>query len=567
VDVFQPDRAGFPAVGGTFVDPVFGSTVRRLTNEFGRASVSDIYGKNGYWNADGTRMFHNDGNGKQILDTTTGAVVRAPVPGNFDGSFAPDDADTWYFFSGASLKKLSVSTGATSVVKTFDGTLGYLGGSTDWVDRSGRYMLLNIGGSLRVWDKQADVVYDGALPGAVDTGWAGMAPDGGHVVVVGDEKRSYAIDHASRTLSTTPVTFWSLCDSDHGDLVSATNGKTYLVTFECYSDAGVWAVDITIPQTLANVAKQHADNRKLVGLAWTDWGHFAGAARGAFQDWVYVSVESTEATFAAGVSGWRPYKQEIVMANVLTGEVRRLAHHRSWSTVDSYYYQPRVSASWDGTRVAWLSNFGYEAPDYADIYSISVGAGATTPPPVTANPTLAFTNPASGATVSGTRTVTLAATGGAGGYTYSLAADGVTIYTGTNNTMSWNTTGATDGPHALTATVTDAAGHTATATRSVIVANVAPDKLTLTYSSPARLSTVSGSIKVGISVSGSTAATLTYTLFVDGVRAARKTVTATSTTFTFNTASYPDGAHTLSVKVVDAAGKAGTASRAVTVDN
>ncbi len=33
-------------------------------------------GKNGFWNADGTRMFHNDGRGNQILDTTTGAVVR-----------------------------------------------------------------------------------------------------------------------------------------------------------------------------------------------------------------------------------------------------------------------------------------------------------------------------------------------------------------------------------------------------------------------------------------------------------------------------------------------------------
>src|SRR5688572_6921754 len=74
---FGPDRPGFPGVGQTYVDPVFGSTVRRLTSGLGRPSGSDIYGKNGFWNADGTLMFHNDGSSKTIINTTTGAVVRS----------------------------------------------------------------------------------------------------------------------------------------------------------------------------------------------------------------------------------------------------------------------------------------------------------------------------------------------------------------------------------------------------------------------------------------------------------------------------------------------------------
>ncbi|HUF94005.1 MAG TPA: hypothetical protein VMR23_16635, partial [Candidatus Limnocylindria bacterium] len=64
---FGPDRTGFPAKGQTFVDPVFGSTVRRLTNEVGTTSQSDIYAKNGFWNADGTRMFHNTPEGATII--------------------------------------------------------------------------------------------------------------------------------------------------------------------------------------------------------------------------------------------------------------------------------------------------------------------------------------------------------------------------------------------------------------------------------------------------------------------------------------------------------------------
>src|SRR5687767_2480877 len=143
---FGPDRPGFPGRGQTYVDPVFGSTIRRLTNEVGQAADNDIYAKNGFWNSNGTRMLHRSPTDRTIIDTTTGAVVRSNVPGNFDGSFAPDDPDIWYYFNGANLEKLSVATGTTSVVKTFPGTLGALGGSTDWIDNSGRYMVLNIGG-------------------------------------------------------------------------------------------------------------------------------------------------------------------------------------------------------------------------------------------------------------------------------------------------------------------------------------------------------------------------------------------------------------------------------------
>lgn len=53
--------------------------------------------------------------------------------------------------------------------------------------------------------------------------------------------------------------------------------------------------------------------------------------------------------------------------------------------------------------------------------------------------------PKASATVSGTTTVTISATGGTG-YQYTLKRDGVVIYSGTNATFSWNTT--------LTATVT-----------------------------------------------------------------------------------------------------------------
>ena len=565
---FGPDQAGFIGKGQTFIDPVFGSTIRRLTNDVGQEqSYSDIYGKNGFWNADGTRMYHNTPAGRTIIDTTTGATVRSNVPGNFDSSFAPDDPDTWYYFSGASLRKYSVATGTTSLVKTFSATLGALGGSVDWVDRTGRYMVLNIGGQARVWDKQDDVLYAGPVPGNAGDGWVGISPDAAYVVSSIDAKRSYAINHATRSVNTTGVMFWSLCGG-HGDLVSATDGKTYFVTFECYEEPGIWAVDISLSQTASNVEKQRADNRKLFATEWADDGHMAAGARGMFQDWAFISVESNDDPFTGGVSGWRPYKQEIVMANVVTGELRRLAHHRSRGIGASYYHQPRVSVSWDGTRVAWASNFGYAGPDYGDIYAIelaSAGSPPPPPPPTPAGPTVTFTNPAAGATLSGTATVTISATGGSGtGYTYKLAVDGVNVYAGTNNTLGWNTTNVSNGTHTLTATVTDSAGQTGTASRSVKVSNVAVTLLPkVTFTAPAAGATVSGTVTVRLAAVGGSGTGYTYKLAVDGVTV----YTGTSKTISWNTTSAPNAWHKLTATVTDSNGNADSGSRAVTVSN
>jgi hypothetical protein len=239
---------------------------------------------------------------------------------------------------------------------------------------------------------------------------------------------------------------------------------------------------VSLPQSGSNAAKQRSDNKKLIQLSsWSDVaGHFSGVSKGALRDWFFTSVNSGDDSATGSVASWRPYKAEILMINVVTGEVRRLAHHRSRSLTSNYYYNPRLSASFDGSVVTWASNFGYASGGYVDIYAMRVdGAGGATPPPPPPDPTptpsavnVSFSNPASGATVSGTVSVTTAASGGSGsGYTYTVKAGTATIYTGTNTTFSWNTTSAANGSVTLSATATDSAGASGAATRTVTVAN------------------------------------------------------------------------------------------------
>jgi hypothetical protein len=385
---FQPGTAGFPARGAAYTDPVFGSTVRRLTDEAGRSSWSDIYSKNGYWNADATMMVHNTPTGRRLLAIPTGAVVCDAVPGNDNSCFDPIDPDAWwwYYFGGFELGRYSVQRASTEVVRTFALPIGNNGGSIDWIDRTGRYMLLHLGETWQLYDVVADALYANPIPDSYgsDPGYTGITPDGNFIITTmngnPNQHRSWAVDHAARRIATTGTVFWTLC-GDHGDFVSASDGKTYMVVMECDSLAALYAVDVSLPQSHSNKQKQLSDNRQLLDLSWSDSIHASRVSRGPWADWCFVDVESGDDVFGGGVDPWRPFQQEILMVNVLTGAVRRLAHHRSRSPFTSYYYQPRISASWDGRAVAWASNMGVATPDgYADIYCLQREGDPPDPP-------------------------------------------------------------------------------------------------------------------------------------------------------------------------------------------
>lgn len=390
--VRPPGPVSQPPRGDSYDDPVFGTRVTRLAD----AIDSDLYGRCGYWNADGSRMWHHAPDGNVILDTATGAVTCTDVPGNFDGTFSPTDPTAWYFQEGPSLKRFDIVTRALTTLQTFPGTLQPLGGSVDRIDRTGRYIVVAWGGQARVYDLRDKALLTGTVAAKAGSGWIGISPAGTYLVTsvgaaianVGQPTRSHKIDLIAKRVASTGTMFWSLCGG-HGALVSASDGKTYFVTFECHSDPGVWAVNVALAQTTtaAGLLKQRRDNRKILPLDWNDNdGHIAAVWQGPMQDWAFVSVESKDDPFRpiipspTDMAHDRPYSQEIVMANVLTGEVRRLAHHRSGGDFDAHYRdQPRVSCSWDGSRVAWASNWG--TAGVPDLYAATLSGGVVIPPP------------------------------------------------------------------------------------------------------------------------------------------------------------------------------------------
>lgn len=185
-------------------------------------------------------------------------------------------------------------------------------------------------------------------------------------------------------------------------------------------------------------------------------------------------------------------------------------------------------------------------------------------------PAAAFTSPAAGATVSGTVSVGLAASGGTAPYTYRLTIDGTQVFTTTTSATAaayaWNTTTAANGGHALALTITDAAGASATATRAVTVAN-ATGTLQIFLTTPAAGATVSGTVWVNVWVEGAVTGTKAYTMTVGGATLWTESSTATHVTLPWTTTSTPNGLQTLTVDVRDAGGNTGSGRVTVTVQN
>src|SRR5207248_2205422 len=125
-------------------------------------------------------------------------------------------------------------------------------------------------------------------------------------------------------------------------------------------------------------------------------------------------------------------------------------------------------------------NRALSAGEIAADMATPVGTSPPPPPPPadTTPPTVALTAPAAGATVSGTTSVTASASDDVGVVGVQFKLDGASLGpedTSAPYAATWDTTGAANGAHTLTAVARDAAGNTAaTGAVGVTVSNAAP---------------------------------------------------------------------------------------------
>src|SRR3972149_1639542 len=199
--------------------------------------------------------------------------------------------------------------------------------------------------------------------------------------------------------------------------------------------------------------------------------------------------------------------------------------------------------------------------DNANILDATVGATYTV---VNLPPTVNLTSPTANALVKGTVSVSATATDDTSVARVEFLVDNIPQSTDTTSpySFSWNSANFTDGSHTVSARAFDGSNGSAISNLTVTVDNALP---TVSISTPASGVQVRGTQTVTASASDNTNVS-SVDFLVDGT--VRATDTSSPYSFSWNTATFSDGAHTLSARATDSAGNIFTSANvSVTVDN
>ncbi|MBZ5569958.1 MAG: putative Ig domain-containing protein, partial [Acidobacteriia bacterium] len=184
-------------------------------------------------------------------------------------------------------------------------------------------------------------------------------------------------------------------------------------------------------------------------------------------------------------------------------------------------------------------------------------------------PTISLSSPSNGSTVSGNVTLSATASDNVGVVGVQFKVDGTNLgaeVTATPYSMSWNSTTASNGSHAISAVARDAAGNTNTASATVNVSNVSDTTPpTVSITAPANGATVSNTFTLSATASDNVAVA-GIQFQVDGTNLGNE-ITSSPYSISVNSNSYPNGSHTFSATARDAANNSAVASILATISN
>jgi hypothetical protein len=352
-----------PTLGQPVTDPEFGTRIRRITDaspaEGNNAIIKPMYSVMQAWNADESRLilWHREV-GHELYDGRNYAFIRKlPLVSPTDIEqvlWDPEDPDFLYYPSNynamPNLMRYRVSANANEVLANFQGAPTNC--PVDWgqllqLGRDPQYMSwgpakvvgLQCGTTKFLYDIQSRQV----VTRSVKTFASNNAP------IVGPSGRLVYFQGAVYDLTLSLLRRLDMVNpGEHASMGRGQRGDTYnAVSFD---DALTGTI---VSHDLATGAKT-----VMVGPS-TGWPypktgtHLSGNSHRTF-GWVAASM-------VGNVSGQDVLDQEIVLANTDTGEVCRVAHHRSWAGEGGhfgYWAEPHVVISPTATRILFGSDWG-----------------------------------------------------------------------------------------------------------------------------------------------------------------------------------------------------------------
>ncbi len=363
-----------PPVGEPFIDPVFGTTITRLTD----ATSNNTFGTHIYSQL---QAFSADSQYVLLIENDEYTVRRladfSRVPLDTRAWNAPrrhpTQADTIVHFDSnddmvVRLQFTNIESGTTETVFTFPPQYQFIRNnqSFDELSEDGRWLagmltrddgesvifsldLENrvLGVELAIGDLYADACLPDPQWGILEPDWIGVSPLGNTLVVQWERD---GIERCSglETFDLQSGEFIGRVydGHQHGDLGVTEDGREFFMTFELSSpmDNNRPAIGMRMLPGEATVSEPIY----LLVIDWADDGHIS--CRGPHGVCLVTQGGWPD-------DGWTPFEKELFLIST-DGAVQRLTHHRSSSC--GYWVQPRASMSHDGRYVIFASDWALE---------------------------------------------------------------------------------------------------------------------------------------------------------------------------------------------------------------
>lgn len=371
--VVEPAPLPLQPVGTPFVDPAFGTTLRRITD----ASDSGGYGTHIYSQL---QAFSVDDVYLLLIELDNYTIRRLDDLSLVDGldtsgwnapRWHPTQAHVVVHFDSNEdtvlrMQFTDVDTVTTTTVFTFPVEYERIRSnqSFDELSEDGRWLagMASVAGDdqmIFAVDIENGVIgaqlsvadlYDGACQpdpewGVIEPDWIGVSPLGNYLVVQwprdGTERCS---GMETFDIQTGEFVGWVYDGHQHGDLGVHFDGVTeYFMTFELYHPSGSLSIGVrALPGTDPVRPPDYIQEM--------DWHGEHISCRG-------TSGRCLVTTGGNPDDGWSSLEGELFL-QYIDGSVFRLAHHRSTSC--GYWVQPRASLSSSGAYAIFASDWGQE---------------------------------------------------------------------------------------------------------------------------------------------------------------------------------------------------------------
>jgi uncharacterized protein (TIGR03437 family) len=393
------DTMAPPGAGDTYVDPVFGSIIQRVSNAL--TMTNNASGGNLTWieNEYATMSAFNNDNSKFILlhesyfglYNSTGTYL-SDLPFEISASSEPrwsrKDLVTLYYHSRNQIKSYNIATGNIAVVHTFSEYSTISGNGEMDISFDGDH-LVYCGDNEFIFVYQISTNQKFAM---FDVGSTIAGPTPFDSIYITPQNNVIVSWFTAGTRRNTGQELFDINMNflrqvghadGHKDVTTDTNGDEVLI----------WT-NSDDPQPISNcnngIMKSRLADAVQTCLAQLDWSLAVHISAPDGNGTVFVDTEAP-ANPQPGAAGWVAYTDEILQVKLDGSGVTRWAQHRSVST-GNYNWEPKLSTSRDGTRLLYASNFDLPAisgnpVQYADTYLLVLGtASSVSPAPVTPAP-------------------------------------------------------------------------------------------------------------------------------------------------------------------------------------